>query len=275
MGGFLVVLDTWPPADVPPAAKAWAEALGAAQMDCARSLRSCVGIPIHGVDEQTATKLAAALTRAGARAWPAAEALVARLPRPVTASRLEVDGPNLLAQVALTGPPEQIPLAKIVLVLPAGRLEQRTIGGGTKKTKVGIGTVALAATTGFGAGKVISAIRGKGKDIPIEIDTSLRALVEIVSIGPLKRLHGLANRLDYSVLGAEQVQGRRNFSRLLEQIAASTRPNLASRPALDRFIADGTVPDVLRAKDNNGLAAVSRWLLLRGAMRRFAARREG
>lgn len=271
MSDWLVVLDTWPPRDIAAAAAAWQQALGGAAMDHARTLRSCTGIPIERIDEPQARQLASALTAAGAVAWPAQMTMLPRLPRPRTASRLQLQGDALHAQVALTGPPETIALAKIVLVLPAAKIEVRTTGGGVKKPKVGIGTIALAATTGLGAGKVLKAARGKGEAVPLEVDESTRPLVEIVAVGPLRRYHAFADRLDYSVLGDQRVQGKRNFTVLLSQVAAATRPELASRPALDRYLADGTLPSILQVEDNNGLAAVSRWLLLRGAMRRLAA----
>jgi len=270
MGDWLVVLDVWPPADIPAASSAWTRTLGGTQMDHARQLRSCTGIAAQRLTEADARKLAAALSGAKCRAFAAPAAMVQRLPRPLVASRLDPRPDALHAQVSLTGPAESIPYKRIVLVLPAARIETKTVGGGVKKPKVGIGTAALAATTGIGAGKVIKAIRGKGEALPEETHSSNRALVELVCVGPLQRFQGYADRLDYSVLGDERVQGKRNFGLLLGRIRDRTRADLASRPALDRYIDTGQLPGLLTTSDNNELAAVSRWLLLRGAVRRLA-----
>lgn len=269
---WLVVMDALPVADVPKVAAAWVEALGGTQMDRARTLRSTTGIAKGRLTEEHARTLSSALTNAGAVAYAVNAAMVPRLPKPLTARKLDPRDDALYAQVALTGPPLKLEWNKIVLTLPAIRLETRTTGGGVKKTKVGIGTVAIAAATGFGAGKVISAIRGKGEAQAAVTNHLQHSLVEILALGPLRRIHGPATRLDYSVLGDVDPAGKRNFAALLQLLAERTNPSLASAGVLRRYIDTAEVPAMLRVDDSNGLAAVSRWLLLRGAMRRLAQR---
>ncbi len=273
MTDHLVVLDVWPPADVQAAAQAWATMFGGTAMDHARQLRACKGIAAQRLSEVDARSLATALTDAGALSYAVHQSMMSALPRPLTASRLDPSHEDALyTQVKLTGPPEKVPWRQIVLVLPARKQITRTTTTVTKE-KVGIGTAALALSTGIGAGKVIKAIRNKGGDVQTRTDHSSRELVEIVAVGPLRRIHAYGDRLDYSVLGKDRVQGKGNFPRLLSQLLPRLRPELASHGALRRFIKDGGVPASLHIGDNNELAAMSRWLLLRSAARRLATRR--
>lgn len=268
---YLVVLDVSPPSDIPAAAAAWVQALGGTSMDHARHLRGCRGIAAERLDKPSADKLAAALTAAGTRAWSVAAQLLPPLPRPLTASRLDPTDPDKLElQIALTGPPDAIAWRQIVLMLPARRTETRKTVTVKPKKSVGIGTVALAASTGIGAGKVLSAMRNKSEPGKVDIDTTSRALVEIVAVAPLRRVHAYADRLDYSVLGDEREQGKGNFAKLLAKMRERARPELAGHAALDRFIADGSLPGMLIVQDNNELAAIARWLLLRAAAQRIA-----
>ena len=265
----LVVLDHWPPTDIAAAAAAWSQEMGGAAMDHARQLRTCRGVAKQRLHTDQAEKLAAALTRSGAQAWAMSAGMLGQLPRPLVASRLDPNNADVLsAQIALTGPPQTIAWRQVLSLLPARRCESRVVM--TKKAKgVSTASMVMAATTGIGAGKALKAIRNKSDKGEQHIDTSARALIEIVAVGPLRRVHAYADRLDYSVLGAQRVQGLQNFTLLLERLRARCRPNLASDSILMGFVADGSLPSMLHVEDNNELAAVSRWLLLRAAARRL------
>ncbi len=269
----LVVLDRFPPRDIAGAANAWRSALGGMTGDHARALRSCTGLVAEGVPEADARKLAAALTQAGARAWALPAAMVPRLPKPLSASRLDPNDPSdLLAQISLTGAPTRVPWRQVVLVLPAHQRVERVVAA-RKKKSVGLATVAMAVTTGIGAGKVVGAMRQRASDTgPAEVDASTRELVELVAVGPYRRVHAYADRLDYQPLGESLTGARANFHRLLGALRERTRPELASRGVLDAYLTTGTVPPSLQVVDSNGIAATARWLLLRSAAQRLAGR---
>ena len=270
----LVVLDQFPPADIPAAAAACRTALGGMTSDHARALRSCTGIIAEGVEEAVAQALAKALSNAGTKAWALSCAMVPRLPRPLSAARLDAtDATDLVAQISLTGPPQRIPWRQIVLVLPVHLHTQRTVAA-RKKPTVGLATAAMALTTGIGAGKVVKAMRKRSSDdAPAEVDASTRELVEIVAVGPYRRVQGYADRLDYQALAGPLGPARANFQRLLAALRDQTRPELASRSVLDAYLGRGVGPGSLQVVDNNGIAATARWMLLRGVALRLSRRR--
>jgi CRP/FNR family transcriptional regulator, cyclic AMP receptor protein len=264
----VVVLKKWPLADPQVGAAVMAKVLGGVAMDHARHLGNCRGIAADGIPVAQAKALQAAFHAAQIGAWAAASNTVPQLPSVVHASRIDPrhrDG--IHCQVALAGPPDVLPWDRVVLVLPAMWRESKTVRKGSAPAKPGmIKKVASAGPAGMAMKALKSARPSTGGKT--EIDTSLRPMVLIVCAKPLMRIHAFADRLDYQVLGNEMGIGLANFHELLGKLRQATRPDIPSRGALDRYLANRPMPSWLSVNDNATLGLTARWLFLRGEIRR-------
>lgn len=273
MHAFLVVLDRWPLKDAAPAGRAVSQAIGGTPIDRAVMLRNCRGIAAERLDEPTARSIVAALASADCKAWAAPEDLVPRLPKALTARRLDPRGEvALLAQVRMTGPPDELPWNRILLAVPATWNEVKVaLSKPAAKGRSMASTAMSIATTG-GVGLLFDKKVGAEPGGRAE-SASSDAMLELVVAGPpLRRYHAFASRMDYSALGKTAEQGADNWQALLGVLRGRLRAEVTGGALIDRALAQGPLPAALQVSDANDLGRTTRWLMLRAAMRRLDAR---
>ncbi len=264
----VIVLEKWPLAAPQAGAAVMTMVLGGVAIDHARHLGSCRGVAADGLPTAQAKALEKAFIKAGIGARAAPANTVPALPHVVHASRIDPrHREGLHCQVALTGPPEVLRWDQLVLVLPTMWQETKTVRKGAAPAKPGmLKKVASAGPAGMAMMALKAAQPSTGGKT--EIDTSLRPMVLLVCANPLMRIHAFADRLDYQVLGSEMTAGLANFHTLLNKLRHATRPDIPSRGALDRYLANQPLPAWLQVSDNATLGMTARWLLLRGEIHR-------
>ena len=267
----MVVLDSWPVRDVGPAAATLVACAGGTATDRARQLNTCRGILAEGLTSAQADAMARALNQVGRVAWAAPTALVGVLPHPLTSRRIDArDSEVLEAGVSMTGPPVRISYARILALVPAVWTEVGCVAAApvAKATTVAGAAVSLATTGGIGM-----LLKSKSKAAPAARKSTTAALpmVEIMAVGGI-RIQAFAHRMDYSALGKAASRGEDNWRALIALLRARARPAVVGGELVDAWLQDGLLPAWLQSSDNNDLGRSVRWLMLRSALRRLAAR---
>ncbi len=78
--------------------------------------------------------------------------------------------------------------------------------------------------------------------------------------------------MDYSVMGKAAAKGDENWPTLVRALRRRARAGVVGGELIDTWLSSGELPDWLYVGDNNDLGRSIRWLMLRAALRRLAAR---
>ena len=267
----LVVLDSWPLSDVAAAAAALVSCVGGTATDRARQLSVCRGIVAEGLTPVMGDAMAGALVAAGHTAWAAPAELVGVLPRPVTSRRLDPRDPEQLeANVRMTGPPLRIPYARVLALVPAVWTEAGSVGAAPAKKGTSMAGIAVSVATTGGIGLLL---KGKPKAAggPRKTTNAALPMIEIMAAGGI-RIQAFAHRMDYSALGKAGARGEDNWRELITLLRQRARAAVVGGELVDAWLQDGLLPAWLQSADSNDLGRSVRWLMLRSALRRLAAR---
>ncbi len=247
-------------------------------LDLAAALRRCAGLLELTLPEEAVESAAAALRAAGKRYYALSSQFAPRLPKPLQASTLDPRDPQrLLAQVALTGPPESLPWTSVLVALPAqvgagggGSSAGQDGGDGKPLAQQVMGVASSLAFTGglsLLAGKGKKSDGDKARDRPtIEPTRSLLVLVAVRGPGEFVRLHTYADRCNYRVLPAPQPNAEANWRALLAALRARFPAGIAGAEAL--LAAESGQRGPLFA-DDAALVEHTRWLLALRVLQRL------
>ena len=275
MQTYLVASAAYPIPDIPAAARALVEACGGSLGDRTVQLRRCRGIIADNLPQDHAQNMTDALQKAGCKAWCLPTAAIPALPRPLTAHTLDPRDPaHLSAQIHFSGPPELLQWTHIAAVLPARwQLTSRTDEMLAPKRQTLSATVLDVAMTGGMRTMLASRTAQKtGKQIEtVQND----AMVEIVALQPLRRVHAFASRMDHGPLEGRGVQGADNWKLLLQALHDRTRPTTVGRALLEAAIRGEDSPPMLHIGDQNDLGRTMRWLMILATLERMAGKRAG
>ncbi|HEX4049010.1 MAG TPA: hypothetical protein VH309_14290 [Elusimicrobiota bacterium] len=208
-------------------------------LDFVAPARRAWGLIAESLPAAEAEALAAELTAAGQAALAAPASLLESLAPPVLAAKAEFSGDGFdLVSGRANAAPERLSWTRLAALCAAG-LEVRTTTTVTETAPMELGekAVRLGLTMATGI-----PMMGSKKEVKRVVETKDRALMlDLLFLGPARRLRIDARAFDYSLLGARMGYGAEtNFSALLEELAArapaalrgkGTRALMARRPA--------------------------------------------
>jgi hypothetical protein len=233
-------------------------------LDYVGPARLAWGLIAESLPAADAEALAAELTVVGQTALAVPSSLIEAPPPPVLVAKAELSGDGfdvLAARVNET--PERLSWTRLSVLCAAG-LEVRTTTTVTETSPMQMGekAVRLGLTMATGI-----PMMGSKKEVKRVIETRDRALLlDLIFLGPARRLRVDARAFDYSLLGPKMDYGAEtNFHALLEELAArapgalrgkGTRALLARRQAGES-----------RYESLDDLEREERWLLTLASLR--------
>jgi hypothetical protein len=233
-------------------------------LDFVASVRRSWGVIAESLPAADADTLAAELTAAGQASLAAPTSLLEVPPEPVLVAKAELSGDGFdILSARANAAPERLSWTRLSALCAAG-LEIRTSKTVTETAPMEMGekAVRLGLTMATGI-----PMMGSKKEVKRVVETRDRALLlDLLFLGPSRRLRIEARAFDYSLLGPKMAYGAEiNFLVLLEDLAArapgalrgkGTRAMLARRPAGDS-----------RYESIDDLEREERWLLTIAALR--------
>jgi len=262
MTPHLVALSQFPPQDLAAAARALVTCCGGTLGDRTVQLRRCRGILADNLPQDLAQAMAAALLAAHCPAWALPAAAIPALPRPVTARSLDArDAEHLKAQVHFSGPPELLAWRHIVALLPARWQVTQVAEERAPAKRQNFATTAFDVATTGGMRTLLKKPSGDKTGKRIESVQS-DAMLEIVALQPLRRIHAFANRMDHGPLAGRGLQGADNWKLLLQALHDRTRLETVGRAWLEAELRAEPLPASLTVQDQNDLGRTTRWLLI-------------
>ena len=233
-------------------------------LDFVAPIRRAWGVIAESLPAEAAEELAAELTSASQPALAAPTSLLETPPPPIQVAKAEFSGDGFdLVSGRANAAPERLSWTRLS-ALCAGGLEVRTTTTVTETAPMEMGekAVRLGLTMATGI-----PMMGSKKEVKRVVETKDRALMlDLLFLGPSRRLRVDARAFDYSVLGPKMGYGAEvNFHALLEELAArapaalrgkGTRAMMARRPAGESYY-----------ESLDDLEREERWLLTLAALR--------
>ena len=233
-------------------------------LDFVAPVRRSWGVIAESLPAEAAEELAAELTSGGQPALAAPSSLLEAPPPPVLVAKAEFSGDGFdVVSGRANAAPERLSWTRLSALCAAG-LEVRTSKTVTETAPMEMGekAVRLGLTMATGI-----PMMGSKKEVKRVVETKDRALMlDIVFLGPARRLRVDAHAFDYSLLGPKMGYGAEvNFHAFLAELAArapgalrgkGTRAMLARRPAGES--AYESIDDLEREE---------RWLITLAALR--------
>jgi hypothetical protein len=208
-------------------------------LDFVAPVRRAWGVIAEALPAEAAEALAADLTAAGQTSLAAPSSLLEAPPPPVLVAKAEFsdDGFDVVSGRA-NAAPERLSWRRLSALCAAG-LEVRTTKTVTETTPMEMGEKAMRLGLTMATG---IPLMGSKKEVKRVVETKDRALMlDILFLGPSRRLRVDAQAFDYSLLGPKMGYGVEvNFHALLAELAGrapaalrgkGTRAMLARRPA--------------------------------------------
>ncbi len=273
MQQLLVALD-WPAVDFGAVAVVLAPLLNDHPTDIAARVRRSRGFVEVPLDAAAAEVAATALRAANHRFCAVAADWMPRLPKPRTTRCLDTSQATALtAQIALTGPPESLPWARVLAAVPTLWLSS-VAGGPAGPAPKGRSLTSKAmslATTG-GIGMLLSKGTPKGSSQASSVSVA-RPMLVIVGHGGIDvghvRYHLFADAADYRVLPAPTQTVATNWAALLGTLVAQLRPDLAFAAELAAGAAGVDASGDLVIDDDNLLERTLRHRMMCAALMRM------
>ena len=233
-------------------------------LDYVAAARRAWGLIAESLPAADAEALAADLTAAGQTALAAPSSLLETPPTPIQVAKAELSGDGFdVVSARANEPPERLSWTRLAALCAAG-LEVRTTTTVTETVQMAAGekAVRLGLTMATGI-----PMMGSKKEVKRVVETRDRALMlDLLFLGPARRLRIDARAFDYSLLGPKMGYGAEaNFHALLEELSArapgalrnkGTRAMLARRPAGES-----------RYESLDELEREERWLLTLASLR--------
>ncbi len=275
MDTYLVAAAHFPIPNLAAAASAVAQACGGPVVDRTVQLRRCRGIVADNLPREQAEAMAGALVQAGCQAWSLPAADIPALPPALTAHCLDPRDPqNLLAAVHFTVPPELLPWTHIAAVLPAKwHVTRHTEERAPMRMSYGGAVLDQALTGGWQMQRMMAGNTEKTGHSSEKVYAE--AMVEIVALQPLRRIHAFAGHIDYSPLAQHGVQGADNWKHLLQALHDRTRAATVGRALLEAAIRGEDAPAMLHVSDQGDLGRTVRWLMILATLERVTGRHAG
>jgi hypothetical protein len=210
-------------------------------LDFVAPIRRGWGIVAGPLPATEAEALAAELTAAGQAALAAPTSLVEEIPAPVQVGKAEFSGDGFdVVSGRANAAPERLSWTRLAALCAAG-VEIRTSTTVTETAPMEIGEKAMRIGLTMATG---IPMMGSKKEVKRVVETRDRALLlDLLFLGPPRRLRVDARAFDYSVLGPKMGYGAEvNFLALVGELIArapaalrgkGTRAMIARRPAGD------------------------------------------
>lgn len=208
-------------------------------LDFVAPVRRAWGLIAESLPAAAAEALAAELTAAGQAALAAPSSLLEAPPPPVLVAKAEFSGDGFdVVSGRANAAPERLSWTRLSALCAAG-LEVRTTTTVTETAPMEVREKALRLGLSIATG---IPMMGSKKEVKRVVETKDRALMlDILFLGPARRLRVDARSFDYSLLGPKMGYGAEvNFHALLAELVArapgalrgkGTRAMLARRPA--------------------------------------------